>query len=150
MILRMRLVQLMIDHGLQERIMIPNSFGDSWFQRFYHRNDIVTRVATTKMREDLPADFDQKCAKYMAILSVALHDHEVPDELVIGVDETSTQFVPSVKRTKAPKGCKRVRVIGIGKEKAQITTTFGGTASGDMLPNTQLIFSCMFQLAAQI
>jgi hypothetical protein len=58
----------------------------------------------------------------------------------VGCDETNTQFVPEVKRTICGKGVKRVRIVGIGKEKAQVTVTFGGAASGDMLPLTQVIF----------
>jgi hypothetical protein len=140
MILRMNLVRLMKEAALEALIAVPNSFGDSWFQRFYSRNNISSRVATTKMREDIPADFDAKRAKYLAILSVAIHDNNVPDALIMGVDETNVQFVPSVKRTRALKGRKRIRVIGIGKEKAQITCTFGGAVNGELLPRTQLIF----------
>jgi hypothetical protein len=140
MILRMNLVLLMKAAGLEYQISVPNSFGDSWFQRFYARHNISSRVATTKMREDIPADFDAKRAKYVALLSISIHDHNVPDELIMGVDETNAQFVPSVKKTRAMKGTKRIRVIGVGKEKPQITTTFGGTVSGELLPKTQLIF----------
>ena len=72
MILRLNLVKLMDRAGLGAKVAVPNSFGDSWFQRFYSRNNIRTRVATTKMREDFPVDFEAKCAKYLAYLSVIL------------------------------------------------------------------------------
>ena len=140
MILRMNLVSLLTKAGLGAQIAQPNSFGDPWFQRFYDRNTISCRVATTKMREDIPAHFECKRSKYLALLSVSIHDYSVPDDLILGIDETNCQFVPSVKRTRAPKGSKRIRIIRIGKEKPQITATFGGTATGEILPNTQLIF----------
>ena len=75
------------------------------------------------MRDDLPADYEKKVEVFENLLSLAIHKHNVPDELIVGLDETNTQFVPSVKRTRVPTGTKRVRVIGVGHEKPQITTT---------------------------
>ena len=139
-VLRMKLLQLMEAKGLRDEVAKPNSFGDSWFQRFYKRHKFSNRIATTKMREEIPAMFEAKKSMYISHLSAAIHGNNIPDELIIGIDETNSQFVPSIKRTRAPTGCKRIRIVGIGKEKAQITTTFGATAAGDMLPKTQLIF----------
>ena len=114
--------------------------GDSWCNRFYKRHEFKSRVATTKMRNDLPADYEQKKTNFIYVLSKALGDNNVPDELVVNIDETAVQFVPSVTRTRCPKGAKRVRLIGIGMEKPQITTTFGGVATGKILEPVQDIF----------
>ena len=49
------------------------------------------------------------------------------------------QLVPRAKRTRAKKGSKRIRVIGVGHENPQITVTIAITESGGVLP-CQLIF----------
>lgn len=110
-------------------------FGQRWCQRFYKRHHFTSRVATTKMRDEIPADYERKKETFILHLSKAIHDHNVPDELICAGDETNTQFVPSVKKTRAKKGCRRVRIIGVGKEKPQITVTISHTATGDILDN---------------
>ena len=47
----------------------------------------------------------------------------VPKLLVVASDETNTQFVSRANRTRAKKGSKKVRLIGVGQDKAQITIT---------------------------
>ena len=114
--------------------------GEGWCNRFYKRHDFKSRVATTKMRNDLPNDYEEKKKNFIYILSKALGDNNVPDDLCVNIDETNVQFVPSVTRTRCPKGVKRVRLIGVGMEKPQITVTFGGSATGAILEPAQLIF----------
>ena len=115
-------------------------FAQSWATRFWKRHQLSSRVSTTKMRDDLPADYEKKVEVFENLLSLAIHKHNVPDELIVGLDETNTQFVPSVKRTRVPTGTKRVRVIGVGHEKPQITTTIAVSATGNIIEPTQLIF----------
>ena len=69
-----------------------------------------------------------------------IHDHAVLDPLICNVDETSVQFVPTIAKTRAPQGMRRIKLIGIGKEKAQLTA-IGASADGRMLPMSQLIFA---------
>ena len=61
-------------------------------------------------------------------------------ELITGGDETNTQFVPSIKRTRCKKGTRKVRIVGVGHEKPQITVTLSATATGDIIFPVQLIF----------
>ena len=114
-------------------------FGDSWASRFLARHNLRRRVATTKMRER-PADFAKKIADYIriaaSIICIAasiICMYGIPPELVIGCDETGCVFVPRSKYTIACKGNKRVRVLGIGKDKEQFTTTIFCTATGEVL-----------------
>ena len=154
LILKTTLMQLMETHNrhdLLERCN-PNDprnvqgkkwfirLGRSWCHRFYKRHNLSCRVATTKMRNDLPVDYEEKKKRFTYILSRAIGDNHVPDDLILNIDETAVQFVPSVTRTRCPKGVKRVRLIGIGMEKPQITVTFGASATGDILEPAQLIF----------
>jgi len=114
-------------------------FGNSWANRFWTRHNLASRVSTTKMRE-LPADFEEKDLKYLLIYSFLIHYYDIPDELITGCDETNVQLVPTIKRARAPEGQRKIRVIGIGKDKLQITSTLGACATGDMLDKQQLIF----------
>ncbi len=114
------------------------TFGSSWCFRFWRRHKLSSRVATTKMRE-LPDDFDEKLRSYIDIGAKIIAQYNVPPELVVGCDETNVQLVPRAKRTRAKKGTKRIRVIGVGSEKPQITVTLAITESGKVLP-CQFIF----------
>ena len=115
-------------------------FGTGWAQRFYQRHNFASRVASTKMRNETPKDYEEKKDKFILHLSKAIHDYNIPDSLIVNGDETNTQFVPSVKRTRCAKGTRRVRVIGIGHEKPQITVTISCSAAGNIVEPTQLIF----------
>lgn len=112
--------------------------GDSWCQRFWNRHKLSKRIATTKMRE-IPADFEIKKANYLQVAVNIIREHNVPPYLVYGIDETNVLFVSRHNSTRAHYGARKVRLIGVGKDKAQITTTLGIKESGEVLP-VQYIF----------
>ena len=56
------------------------------------------------MRDELPAEYEVKVAKFKMILSLNIHQHEVPDTLILNMDETNTLFVPQIPRTRCKKG----------------------------------------------
>jgi hypothetical protein len=114
-------------------------FGQSWVSRFNKRHNLSNRAPTSKPREN-PVDFDNKLNTYVNILSIAVHSHSVPPDLVINCDETGINFVANSKRTIAPKGSLKVPLCGFGKDKAQITCTLACTESGQIL-KPQLIFA---------
>jgi len=60
-------------------------------------------------------------------------------ELIVNGDETHMMFVHGAAPTRARKGSGRVKLIGVGSDKAQITTTIFVAASGDVLL-IQMIF----------
>lgn len=115
-------------------------FGNRWANRFYTRHDFTSRVATTKMREDIPQRYEEKKEEFVRSMSYIIRKFNIPDELIVGCDETNTQFTPSIKKTRCRKGTKRVRIVGIGHEKPQITVTICCSAAGDIVEPTQLIF----------
>jgi hypothetical protein len=88
----------------------------------------------------LPADFEELKQDYIRIGSIILNDHSIPPQLVYGLDETSVQFVSQKSRTKCRKGEKKVRVAGIGEDKACITVPLCIKESGEVLP-PQYIFT---------
>jgi len=114
-------------------------FGQSWARRFCKRHNLTNRISTSKPREN-PVDFDLKVTKYVNYLSLAINSHNVPPELVINCDETALNFVATTKRTRDMKGARKVRMCGVGRDKAQITCTLACTEAGDIL-KPQLIFA---------
>lgn len=109
----------------KEDILLENggkcTLGAAWCNRFYKRHKLRYRVATTKMRDAIPADFDEKKEKYLQIGSQILHQYSIPPALSIGGDETAVMLVSKMTRTMADKGSKRVRLLGIGdNDKAQV------------------------------
>lgn len=58
---------------------------------------------------------------------------EIPDKLVINLDQTGVKLVPAGDWTVAPEGSRRVEVAGLGV-KRQITATFAAALNGTFLP----------------
>lgn len=123
---------LLVENGGQ------NCFLRGWSQRFFLRHHMPVRVVTTKMRDN-PEDFLAKRFEYENVLTMAIARFKVPKELVVNMDETNVQFVPHGKRTRGLKGAKRIKLLGVGKDRAQITCGLAVVESGDVLP-AQYIF----------
>ena len=79
-------------------------FGRRWCHRFYKRHNFSNRRGTTKMREEFPKDYELKKDNFILHLSKAIVENRVPDELIVGGDETNTQFVPTIKKTRCAAG----------------------------------------------
>ena len=60
--------------------------------------------------------------------------HNIPDSLVINLDQTGLNLVPSGDWTMAQKGSKRIDLAALG-DKRQITAAFAATLSGQHLPD---------------
>jgi DDE superfamily endonuclease len=137
--LREMLSVLLLKHE-KSNLLKPGHFGTSWAQRFFKRHKLSCRVATTKMREEAPVNFLEKEATYKKVAATYVAKHNVPKALVVGIDETNALFVNRATKQRAKIGAKRIRVIGVGQEKSQITVTLGANEeTGELLP-TQYIF----------
>ena len=88
----------------------------------------------------LPSNFKALEENYITIAAQLIHEHNVPGDLVYGQDETNAQFVSRPNKTRAEKGSKRIRLLGVGAEKPQITVTFTLKETGDVVGIHQLIF----------
>ena len=53
---------------------------------------------------------------------------------------TLNSVPPLIKQTICKKGERRVRIIGVGHEKPQITVTIAASAAGSIVEPTQLVF----------
>ena len=126
--------KLLREHGGQ------HTFGESWARRFFKRYKLSSRAATTKMRESIPADFAAKENEYMSVAAKYIAKYKVHKNLVIGIDETNALFVSRATRQMVKRGAKRVRVIGVGHEKSQITVTIAAVEGTGELLECQYIF----------
>lgn len=84
------------------------------------------------MRE-LPANFEVIKKEMIDIGTILLERYNIPARLVVNLDETAALLVNRAKRTRDRSGNKRVRVIGMGSDKAQITVTLIANESGEIL-----------------
>ena len=81
----------------------------------------------------LPANFGILEETYIGVAAKMIFEHQVPPDLVYGQDETNAQFVSRPNKTRAEKGAKGVRLLGVGAEKPQITVTFTLKETGDVI-----------------
>ena len=58
---------------------------------------------------------------------------DIPDNLIINLDQTGIKLVPASDWTMAAEASRRVEVIGLG-DKRQVTATFAATLDGTFLP----------------
>lgn len=102
-ILRLNIVTLLTNHHRDYLIarmdadVLPKDrlcFGQRWFQRLYKRLHFTGRVATTQMRDEIRTDYE-----ITLHLSMAINDHNIPDELICAGDEINTQFLSSVRKS---------------------------------------------------
>ena len=122
------MVRTRLERGNEEEkaLLQKYTFGESWCARFWKRYNMPSRVATTKMREKIPRNFELKKQQYISIGSQLLAKYDIPRGLWFNFDETSVQLVNRAKRTReVMKGARRVRVVGVGHEKSQITRKLG-------------------------
>ena len=63
----------------------------------------------------------------------------IPDSLIINLDQTGVKLVPTGDWTMAAEGSKRVEVAGLG-DKRQITATFTASLDGTFLPMQILLY----------
>ena len=80
---------------------------------------------TTKMRI-LPANFEALEEAFVSVGAQMIHDYKVPPDLVYGQDETNAQFVSRPKKTRAELGAKRVRLLGVCRDRYPNGLTFKG------------------------
>lgn len=105
-----------------------------WARSLLIRIGYVKRKATTKANTKLQEDeFLRLKTSFLQEIVAIVRSHKIPLELVINRDETGLQLVPVGNWTVAPEGSRRVEVAGLG-DKRQITVTFAGTLSGELLP----------------
>ena len=62
----------------------------------------------------LPGNFAALEENYITVAAQIIRDHNVPPDLAYGQDGMNAQFVSRTNRTRAERGSKRVRLLGVG------------------------------------
>ena len=109
-----------------------------WLQHLYARMNYSQRMATTSRPTITKSIWEEVRLKFLhAIVNICI-EYQVPDELVINIDQTPSKYVATGKVTMAEKGSRHVSRKG-SDDKRQITATLSETLSGKILP-FQLIY----------
>ena len=113
-------------------------FGNSWAKSLFFRMGYVRRAKTTS-KVQIP-EAVQKEAELIFQLRTAkiVEAHQIPNCMILNLDQTPSKFVPSSNTTLAPRGTKSIPVTG-SSDKRAITATFTIIHDGDFLP-MQLIY----------
>ena len=113
-------------------------FGNSWAKKLFFRMGYVRRAKTTSkvqipeaIQKEAELIFQHKIAKIVEV-------HQIPNCMILNLDQTSSKFVPSSNTTLAPRGTKSIPINGSSGKRA-ITVTFTISHDGDFLP-MQLIY----------
>lgn len=87
--------------------------GPSWCYRFMKRNGLSIRARTTQGQQ-LPPDWEQKTRDFLSFLSNATHEHNIPVEYIINMDEVPLAFDIPATRTVNKIGEKTVPILTTG------------------------------------
>jgi len=111
----------------------------SWTRSLYQRMKFSRRAVTTSRPIITRSLWTEVRSQYLfEIIDKAL-THDIPDELIINVDQTPSKFVATDNVTMAAKGEKHISRAGASDKRA-ITVTLGETLDGHILP-FQLIYT---------
>ena len=119
---------LLVEHG--GHIAITKAWAMSLLQRMGY----VKRKATTKSAPGItPEVFESLKDGFLKQVARMVQLRNIPDCLIINLDQTGVKLIPVGDWTMAPEGSNRVEVIGLN-DKRQITATFAACLDGTFLP----------------
>ena len=99
----------------------------------------VKQKATTKAKQQYTQEqLHQIKSKYLQQVVYMAKAHKIPENLILNLDQTGLNILPSGHWTMAKEGSKRVELASLD-DKRQITATFAATVSGHFLP-MQLLY----------
>ena len=103
-----------------------------WALSLLSRMGFVKRKATTKA-QITQEQFQQMKDTYLQQVVSMVKCHKIPASLVINLDQTGLNIVPTGEWKMEKEGSKRVDLAGL-EDKHQITATFAATLDGKLLP----------------
>ena len=114
----------------------------SWAQLLLERMNNVKRKATTKFTPGMSSqEFERVKTRFLKQIARMVKLREIPDSLIINLDQTGIKLVSTGDWTMAAQGSRRVKVVGLG-DKRQITATFAASLDSTFLP-MQLLYQKM-------
>lgn len=109
-----------------------------WARSLFRRMGFVKRMKTTGKIE-IPEGAKQEAQLlYLHDIVSIVEEHNIPNTLVMNLDQTPLKYIPSANHTLAKKGSKSIGIAG-SSDKRCITGTFVISLNGDFLP-MQLIY----------
>lgn len=102
-----------------------------WAKYLFRRMGLVKRKVTTKAKVNVERFEELKKGFLQDIRNIVVMD-EIPNGLIINLDQTGLNYVPVSQWTMEAEGAKRVQVDG-KDDKRQITAVFACTMAGDFL-----------------
>ena len=106
----------------------------AWAMSLLQRMRFVKRKTTTKSTPGLSGEQIEVVRKsFLKQVARMVKLRDIPDSLIINLDQTGMKLVPTGDWTMAAVGSRRVEVIGLG-DKRQITATFAAALDGTFLP----------------
>ena len=107
--------------------------SSSWVQSSFRRMGFVRRRGTTAKLKIPDGAFKEVQLLFTHDVVSQVGKYNIPDFLIINVDQTPTKYVPVSRSTLAKKNSKAVAIKG-SSDKRSITPTFSITFSGKFLP----------------
>ena len=124
---------LLVEHGGYIKI------SKFWDQSLLERMNYVKHKATTKSTHGMSSqEFERVETRFLKQIARMVKLREIPDSLIINLDQTGIKLVPTGDWTMAAQGSRRVEVVGLG-DKRQIMATFAASLDGTFLP-MQLLY----------
>ena len=108
------------------------SEANSWASLFFRMGYVRRAKATSKeqiseaVQKETELIFQHKIEKIVEA-------HQIPNCVILNLDQTPSKFVPSSNTTLAPRGTKSIPVTG-SPDKRTTTATFTISHDGDFLP----------------
>ena len=112
--------------------------SSSWAKSLFKRMGFVKRMKTTGKVEIPEGAMKEAQLLYLHDIMSLVEEHNIPDSLVMNLDQTPLKYVPTSNHTLAKKGSKSIAIAG-SYDKRCITGTYVITLKGDFLP-IQLIY----------
>lgn len=110
--------------------------GRKWAESLMTRMKFVKRKGTKTARK-LPQDFPTLKANFLKQIHDVKEEFEVPNDMIINLDETGAKFVPVSEWTMATKGSKQVSITNLD-DKREMTILVTINAAGQLLPTTMI------------
>ena len=104
-----------------------------WLQSLYSRMNMSRHMVTTSRPIVTSSLWEEVRTQFHNDIASAVLKYNIPDELILNIDQTSSKFVPTENVTMAETGSKHSSKKGINDRRG-ITATLSETITGKILP----------------
>ena len=128
----------LIERSKDEHLKLIDLESCYWAKSLFRRMGFVKRASTTS-RPEIPYGARKEVELiFHHDIAYKVEKFQIPQSLIINIDQTPSKFAPASSRTLAKKNSKHVRIAGSSYKKA-ITATFGIT-----FPNAFLLMQLIY------